>query len=228
MCHQSRCDTEKCNPQKLFVVWHSWACCIISQSLFIDTLINSFSPVILSPEALAIQQAAEPKKMCVVFSQSSGETMLLNLHKTCILGSRHIADMHWEPAFLLVLEFPLLTGLQQSALQLSLVHLLSCSCFSVPVCWSSGFLLFLCQAESKAFCQQHHKHWRKPSGSCGGSGISRGVKLGTVLIFFCVVFYFFKIFPISYMLSVPFPHPLLFFKSMLYNTSVILARVLWA
>lgn len=68
------------------------------------------------------------------------ETVSVNFNKTCRCrwGNRHIADMHREPAFLLVLEFPLLTGSQQSVVRLSSARSSSRSRFSVPSLCSDG------------------------------------------------------------------------------------------
>lgn len=70
------------------------------------------------------------------------ETVSLNLNKTDTYGDSHISDTYMEPAFPLVLEFPLLTGLQQSVVQLTLVHLLKLFCSWSGLWWSFGFLLF--------------------------------------------------------------------------------------
>lgn len=70
------------------------------------------------------------------------ETVSLNSNKLGMYRDSHISDKYMEPAFPLVLEFPLLTGLQQSVVQLTLVHLLKLFCSWSGLWWSFGFLLF--------------------------------------------------------------------------------------
>lgn len=69
----------------------------------------------------------------------------------------HIADMHWEPVFLLVPEFPLLTSLQKFGALLELLMLLCSSLGSAGPLGSSCFCAGLKQKPNVSSTKERHQ-----------------------------------------------------------------------
>ena len=179
---QNRCDTEKCKPQK--------AVCNIAQRgmfqyqsvPFYRRHINSFSRC----NRLWKQKTCFSLRARFCGDGDSNQLVLLqtaslNSNRTCRWGNRQIADMHWEPTFPLVLEFPLLMVGGATWLA-ALVVLLVLLCSSLGPDGPPGSSCYCAGPRQKPCVSSSAEHQRKPPWSCGGSGISRGMKGGTVLI----------------------------------------------
>lgn len=175
----------------LFTIQHRGACFSVNQFLF-NTILTVSHQFFLSADTLVTQPAGNKiKYMFFLFVHVSGaaatdwnilvlfETVSLNSNKTCIWGNRHISDMYMEPAFPLVLEFPLLTGLQQSVVQLSSVHLLMLFCSCLVSGDPLGSSCFCARLRQKPYVSSGTIHQRKPSRICGGTGDNSGIKGGT-------------------------------------------------
>lgn len=150
---------------------------------------------------MAIQQAAEQKNnacfsLCAcpcaamlcypskcgcssnTWISHSSQTVSLNSNKSCSWGHRRIADTHWEPAFLLVLEFPLLTGLQQSSGETQLGALLVCvsgplwalMVLRVPLVFVPGWDKGLMSAAVAPNTEESHRGPVEGVESTGGGG----------------------------------------------------------
>lgn len=117
--------------------------------------------------------------------------------------------MYMEPAFPLVLEFPLLTGLQQSVVQLSSVHLLMLFCSCLVSGGPPGSSCFCAGLRQKPYVSSGTIHQRTPSRICGGSGDNSGIKGGTDMegYFKKKLIHAFSFSLISYVpLLIPYPH----------------------
>lgn len=176
--------------KKLFAIQHKGACFSISQSLFIDAILTA------SHDATGCgkQKTCFSLRACFCGDRHLNQLVLfqtasLNSNRTCRWGNRHIADMHWEPAFPLVLEFPLLTVGGATRLA-ALVVLLVLLCSSLGPDGPPGSSCYCAGPRQKPCVSSSTEHQRKPPWSCRGSGISRGIKGGTVLIWRLFFFFF--------------------------------------